>query len=185
MGIQAQLRQISGVAEQYKVLSEEFEHKSTELELIRERLKQTVHHQLAEEVKQLEQDIHTVEEGVKTAKETVKEREKKLKDLEYKVKHAKELRDKELKTADELVKKCKKAADASKSKWSAKEHEEGSLTMELDELKKAIATAEEQLLAVAETVKKWEEDITNQGKEVEDAVKEVNRVKEDLKQQKD
>ena len=182
---QAQLRQISGVAEQYKVLSEEFEHKSTELELIRERLKQTVHHQLAEEVKQLEQDIHTVEEGVKTAKETVKEREKKLKDLEYKVKHAKELRDKELKTADELVKKCKKAADASKSKWSAKEHEEGSLKMELDELKKAIATAEEQLLAVAETVKKWEEDITNQGKEVEDAVKEVNRVKEDLKQQKD
>lgn len=57
--------------------------------------------------------------------------------------------------------------------------------MELDELKKAIATADEQLLAVAETVKKWEEDIANQGKEVEAAVKEVNEAKDDLKQQKD
>ena len=183
--LQNQLREISGVAEQYKALSEEFEHKSTELELIRGRLQQTVHHQLAEEVKQLEEDIQNVEEGVKTAKETVKEREKKLKDLEYKVKHAKELREKELKTADEQVKKCKKAAEASKAKWSANEHEEGSLKMELDELKKAIATADEQLVAVADTVKKWEEDIANQGKEVEAAVKEVNDAKDDLKQQKE
>ena len=183
--IEQQLRQISGVAEQYKTLSEQFENKSTELELIRGRLQQTAHHQLAEEVKQLDQDIQNVREGVEQAKQTVKDRQKKLKDLEYKVKHAKELREKELKAAEEQVKKCKKSAEASKSKWSAKEHEEGSLKLELDELKKSITAAEEQLLAVAETVGKWEQQIEEQKQEVEKAVAEVNSAKEELKQQKD
>jgi len=183
--IEQQLRQISGVAEQYKVLSEQFEHKSTELELIRGRLQQTVHHQLAEEVKQLQDDIQNVKDGVEQAKETVKEKNKKVKDLEYKVKHAKELKDKELKAAEDQVKKCKKAAEASKTKWSAKEHEEGSLKMELEELKKSITSAEEQLVAVAETVANWEKQIEEQKEEVNKANQDVVDAKEDLKQQKD
>ena len=183
--IEQQLRQISGVAEQYKTLSEQFEIKSTELDLIRGRLQQTVHHQLAEEVKQLEADVTNVKEGVEQAKETVKDRNKKLKDLEYKVKHAKELKEKELKAAEEQVKKCKKAAEASKSKWSAKEHEEGSLKLELDELKKSITSAEEQLVAVAETVGNWEKQIDEQKEEVQNAVQDVTDAKNALKEQKD
>ena len=183
--IEEQLRKISHVAEQYKGLSEEKEIKSTELGLIKARLEQTVHHQLAEEVKQLERDVESVREGVEGARSTVKERTQKLKDLDFKVKNAKAIKDKQLKAAEDQVKKCKKAAEESKSSWSAKEHEEGSLRMELDELKKSISNAEEQLKLVAQTMTTWESQISEQKEEVEKAVSEVNDAKEELKKQKD
>merc|ERR1719192_697891 len=183
--IKEQLKKISNVAEQYKALSEQLEIKSTELGLIRGRPEQTVHHQLAEEVKQLERDIEGVKEGVQQARSLVKERTQKVKDLEYKVKNAKAIKDKQLKTAEEQVKKCKKAAEESKARWSAKEQEEGSLRLELDELKKSISNAEEQLSLVAQTITSWESQISEQKVEVENAVKDVNDAKDALKQQKD
>ena len=183
--IEDQLRKIGSVAEQYKALSEQLEIKSTELGLIRGRLEQTVHHQLAEEVKQLERDIEGVKEGVQQAKALVKERTQKVKDLEYKVKNAKAIKDKLMKTAEEQVKKCKKAAEESKARWSAKEQEEGSLRLELDELKKSISNAEEQLKLVAQTVTNWESQISEQKEKVDDALKDVNVAKDALKQQKD
>ena len=43
-----------------------------------------------------------------------------------------------LKAAEVEVKQCKKDVDAAKKQWGAKEAEEAALTMEIDELKKAI-----------------------------------------------
>eukprot|EP00092_Neocalanus_flemingeri_P004304 GFUD01004627.1.p1 GENE.GFUD01004627.1~~GFUD01004627.1.p1 ORF type:complete len:1179 (+),score=495.15 GFUD01004627.1:105-3641(+) len=179
------IRQISGVANQYNTLSQQLELKQTELGLIRGRLQQTVHHQLAEEVKELEAATQAVKDGVEQARETVKEGAKKLKDLEYKVKNAKELREKELKAADEHVKKSKKAAEESKGKWSAKEQEEGSLKLELEELRNSITGAEEQLVAVAKAIELWEQQIIEQQDEVKKATEDVKQAKQEVKQQKD
>merc|ERR1712083_1165853 len=57
-----ELRQISGVAEQFNTLSQQLELKQTELGMIRGRLQQTVHHQLEVEVKEL-QDANQAVEG--------------------------------------------------------------------------------------------------------------------------
>lgn len=183
--INKQLHQISGVAEQYNSLSQQLELKQTELSMIKGRLQQTVHHQLAEEVKELEASTQAVKTGVEQAKVTVAEGTKKLKDLEYKVKNAKELREKELKAAEDQVKKCKKAAEESKSKWSAKEQEEGSIKLELEELKNSISSAEEQLVAVAKAIENWEQQINEQREEVEKATDAVKEAKQELKNQKD
>ena len=96
----------------------------------------------------------------------LEEAQQKVKDLEYKVKNAKAIKDKQLKTAEEQVKKCKKAAEESKARWSAKEQEEGSLRLELDELKKSISNAEEQFSLVAQTITSWESQISEQKVEV-------------------
>jgi len=180
-----QLRQISGVAEQYNTLSQQLDIKKTELGMIQGRLQQTVHHQLAEEVKELEAATQAVKDGVEQARETVKEGGKKLKDLEYKVKHAKELKEKEMKAAEEQVKNCKKAAEESKGKWSAKEQEEGSIKLELEELRTSIAAAEEQLVAVAKAIELWEQQINEQQELVKKATDEVKEAKQEVKQQKD
>lgn len=153
--------------------------------MIQGRLQQTVHHQLAEEVKELEAATQAVKDGVEQARETVKEGGKKLKDLEYKVKHAKELKEKEMKAAEEQVKNCKKAAEESKGKWSAKEQEEGSIKLELEELRTSIAAAEEQLVAVAKAIELWEQQINEQQELVKKATDEVKEAKQEVKQQKD
>lgn len=180
-----QLRRISGVADQYKALSEQLDHKSTELELIRGRLQQTVHHQLAEDCKKLEEDTENIKDGVEQAKQFVKEKNKALKELEYKVKHAKELKEKELKAAEAAVKSCKKAAEASKSKWSVQEKEENSLKMELEDLRKSITTSEEQIEAVKATIDEWEKQINGKKEEEAKAVQEVAEAKQSLQQQKE
>jgi len=180
-----QLRQVSGVAEQYNTLSQKLEIKQTELGMIKQRLQQTVHHQLAERVKELELEAQAVKDGVAQARETVKEGNKKVKELEYKVKNAKEIREKELKTAEEQVKKSKKAAEESKSKWSAKEQEENSLKLELEELKSSISGALDQLLAVADAVAVWDQKISDQQNQVTNAMEEVKEAKQEVKRQKD
>ena len=57
--------------------------------------------------------------------------------------------------------------------------------MELDELKKSISNAEEQLTLVAQTITTWEAQISEQKGEVEKALSDVNDAKEELKKQKE
>merc|ERR1712119_228739 len=78
-----------------------------------------------------------------------------------------------------------KAADESKGKWSAKEQEEGSIKLELEELRNSIASAEEQLVAVAKAIELWEQQINEQQEEVKKATEEVKEAKQEVKQQKD
>jgi len=78
-----------------------------------------------------------------------------------------------------------KAAEASKSKWSAKEQEEGSLKLELEELRKSITTAEEQIEAVKETILNWEKQIEAKKEEEKEAEEDVKEAKASLQQQKD
>jgi len=80
-------------------LALQFQHelKAHELQLVRERLKGTTHHRLAEEVRELEEQCQQLDQEIVEAKETEENCNKKLKEVEYKIKHAKELKEKELK----------------------------------------------------------------------------------------
>ena len=75
-----------------------------ELELIRERLKGTTHHRLGEEVQEIETQCEDLEREIVEAQKTEESCNKKLKEIEYKIKHAKELKEKELKVCVTRVK---------------------------------------------------------------------------------
>ena len=78
------------------------------------RLKQTLHHQLKEEVDKLQEANEQVTQGVENAKAAVKNGNAKIKDLEYNIKNSEELKAKEMKSVYAEVKKCKAAAEKSK-----------------------------------------------------------------------
>ena len=73
------------------------ELKVHELENIRSRLKGTTHNRLAEEVRELEDQCQQLDQEIQEAKETEENCNKRLKEVEYKLKHAKELKEKEMK----------------------------------------------------------------------------------------
>jgi phage shock protein A len=68
-----------------------------ELENIRSRLKGTTHNRLAEEVRELEEQCQQLDQEIQEAKQTEESCSKRLKEVEYKIKHAKELKEKEMK----------------------------------------------------------------------------------------
>jgi len=179
------LRNLSAAAEQWTTLSQQLELKQAELDMTRNRLKQTLHHQLKEEVEKLQQANDEVTKGVDDAKALVKEGNAKIKDLEYKINNAEELKAKEMKTAEAEVKKCKTAAEKSKKNWSGKEQEEQSIKLELDTLSKSIESGQEQLRCVAEAIKEWKKEIETFTSEVDKAVEEVKVAEKIVKEKRD
>ena len=65
--------------------------------LVHERLKNTAHHRLNENVKELRASIEEYKSQIVEAKAVEKERTEKHKDALYRIKHADELKKKELK----------------------------------------------------------------------------------------
>lgn len=183
--IEKNFRKISEVAEQWNNLSQQLELRQHELEMIRNRLKQTLHHQLREEVDRLKEDSNAVTEGVENAKKILKDGAKKVKDLEYKISNAAETKEKEMKAAETEVKKCKVAADKSKKSWSSKEQEEESVKLELETLKASIESGLEQLESVAKAINGWEEEIETAKVEAANAGEDVKVAEAAVKEQKD
>merc|ERR1712008_150338 len=142
--LKQQLQNLERVGQKYNNLKQQYEMKSHELELIRERLKTTRHHQLAQEVEEMQVQNVELEDGLKEAKLLQSQGDNKMKE-------------KELKAAEIEVKQCKKDVDAAKKQWGAKEAEEAALTMEIDELKKAIDEANEQLANVEQSVQNFDQ----------------------------
>lgn len=148
-------------------------------------MKQTLHHQLKEEVERLQEANNEVTAGVENAKTAVKTGNVKIKELEYNINHAEELKAKEMKSAEAEVKKCKAAAEKSKKNWSSKEQDEDSIKLELDTLKKSIESGQEQLDSVAKAVSDWETEIESYKLEVEKAITDVKEAEMVVKDKKD
>jgi len=183
--LKQQLQNLERVGQKYNNLKQQYEMKSHELELIRERLKTTRHHQLAQEVEEMQVQNAELENGLKEAKLLQSQGDNKMKELEYKIKNAKALKEKELKAAEVEVKQCKKDVDAAKKQWGAKEAEEAALTMEIDELKKAIDEANEQLGNVEQSIQNFDQEIQKLGETITEAKNEASKAKDAVKQQKE
>ena len=75
---------------------------SKELALVHERLKNTAHHRLNEDVKDLKASIEECKQQISESKEVEKDRSAKHKEALYKIKNADELKKKELKVSPSL-----------------------------------------------------------------------------------
>ncbi len=180
-----ELRDMKEVAKRYNDLKHQHEIKSHELELIRDRVSTTRHHQLAKDVEEMQEQNTKLEADLKEAKLKQDQGSNKIKELEYKIKNAKALKEKELKAAEVEVKQCKKAVEASKKKWGAKEAEEDALKLEISELKKSITEANEQLESTEESIKTLKENMTELGEALETARKVAREAGDAVKAQKE
>lgn len=102
------LKSLEIIGQKFNNLKHQHDLKNHELELIRDRLKSTRHAGLVAEVQEMEEQNVQLEQALKDAKLLQDQGSNKMKELEYKIKHAKELKEKELKAAEVEVKKCKK-----------------------------------------------------------------------------
>jgi len=156
--LEAEEDKLRNIAEQFNNLKLQHDSKSKELGLVHERLKNTAHHRLNEDVKELRANIEEYKQQIVESKEIEKDRAAKHKDVLYKIKNADEIKKKELKDAEKAVKEAKKAEEAAKQNWSSKEAEEDTVKMEISSLQKSVADAEKQLAATDDAIKEAVED---------------------------
>lgn len=186
--ISKELAGIQAVAQKYNRLKEESDLKETELEQLRSRLQQSTHHQLLQEYQALQQTIEESKAKLQACKETQKKASVRVKELEEKVKDAKNIRDRELKAAEQQISKCKKKADESSKKATAKKQEVEGLNLEIEELEKSIVSYNEQmqrsdalLVTYEEQLAQNEQKAATAKEKVKEASEEVNAQKEKLK----
>ncbi|XP_077545843.1 structural maintenance of chromosomes 2 [Haemaphysalis longicornis] len=183
--VSKELSGILAVAQKYNRLKEEADLKETELEQLRSRLQQSTHHQLLQEYEALQQAIEECKTKLQTCKETQKKASARVKDLEEKVKDAKNIRDRELKSAEQQIAKCKKKADDSAKKATAKKQEVEGLNLEIQELEKCIVGYVEQMRGSEETMAKLQAELEQHEQRVASIKEQVKAASEQVKAQKE
>uniref|UniRef100_A0A1B6GEP0 Structural maintenance of chromosomes protein n=1 Tax=Cuerna arida TaxID=1464854 RepID=A0A1B6GEP0_9HEMI len=183
--VDAQIRSITKDADKYGSLKQRLDIRQAEVEMVRIRLQQTVHHQIQTEVNQLQASLEELTKRVAECKQSEKEYTKKVKDLEAKVKDAKNLREKQLKAAEQEMKRLQKKAEESRNQWKAREQEFETSKLEISELKKSIESGQQEIekcLANIEQLKKEVEELTVESNQVK---AEVKKLQQEVKEQKD
>uniref|UniRef100_A0A8K9UDW7 SMC hinge domain-containing protein n=1 Tax=Oncorhynchus mykiss TaxID=8022 RepID=A0A8K9UDW7_ONCMY len=156
-----QLSGLKGTAERYRLLKQQLDMKTEELDILQVKLHQSSFHKQQEELKMLLKTIEECEETLRSSKEVQKKADEKYKVLENKMQNAEAEREKELKAAQQEVNSAKTKADAFSKKLKERQQEAESLVLELEELKREQTGYEQQILAVDEAMKTIQEQIDN------------------------
>ncbi|KAJ8336163.1 hypothetical protein SKAU_G00395060 [Synaphobranchus kaupii] len=172
-------------ADKYRQLKQQLDMKCEEAELLQVKLQQSSYHKQEEELQTLRKIIEESEETLKTTKEVQKKAEEKYKVLENKMKNAEAEREKELKAAQQNLNAAKKKADAFNKKLKEKQQEADALALELQELTREQAGAQQQVEAVDEAMKALQEKIDSMTAQVSSSKEAVKKAQEELTQQKE
>uniref|UniRef100_A0A674BMK6 Structural maintenance of chromosomes protein n=1 Tax=Salmo trutta TaxID=8032 RepID=A0A674BMK6_SALTR len=178
-----ELAGLKGTAERYRLLKQQLDMKTEELDILQVKLHQSSFHKQQEELKMLQKTIEECEETLHSSNEVQKKAEEKYKVLENKMKNAEAEREKELKAAQQKVNSAKTKADAFSKKLKERQQAE-SLVLELEELKREQAGYEQQILAVDEAMKTIQEQIDNMSTTVAENKESVRKAQEELTRQK-
>ncbi|KAM7309379.1 structural maintenance of chromosomes protein 2-like isoform X2 [Ixodes scapularis] len=122
---------------------------------------------------------------LESCKEVEKRATAKVKDLEEKVKDSKNIRERELKAAEQQIAQCKKRADESSKKFAQKKQEAEGLQLEIEELQKCLTGYNAQLEVSNNTLKDLEQALANHQQKLAGIKEQVSKANEDLKAQKE
>ena len=183
--IDSNIAQIGQCAQKYTSLKQAYDLKHHEVEMFRQRVHQTTHHQIKEEVEVLRATINELTQKMQAAKETEKISSQKAKVLETQLKDAASIREKQLKDAENKLKALRKKSDESRKEWQKREQESETLNLEILELQKAIESGREQLTKAEAKLSELKEKELSSKEELQNAKAEVKEVQEELKKQKD
>ncbi|XP_075212071.1 structural maintenance of chromosomes 2 [Lycorma delicatula] len=182
--VNSEIQSLSRIASNYSDLKQRLELRQHELEMIRERLQQTAHHQYQQEVDSLKQNIIDLKQKIDQCSLKEKENLKKVNELEGKVKNAKAIRDKELKTAEAEMNRIKKKAETSRKQWKEREQECENLNLEVAELQNSITNGQEQIVDASKKLDELKQESSDIAEELSNIKIEIKELQSDIAAQK-
>ncbi|NWT21767.1 SMC2 protein, partial [Cardinalis cardinalis] len=183
--VENELASLKKVAERYQQLKQQWEMKSEEAELLHKKLCQSAYHKQEEELIALKKTIASCEETLNKTEERKKKAEKKYKELENKLKNAEAECLKERKNAEQNLDNAKKKADTSSKKIKDMQQEVKALVLELEELKQEQASYKQQITAVEEAIKSYQNQADALVAEVAKTEESVEKAQKELAKQKE
>jgi structural maintenance of chromosome 2 len=151
------------IAEQYKLLKEKLEHVQMQLHTAEERIRSTAFQKSQDEIDELKAKVQALQQTIEECKATKVQNEAKVKDLSSKLSDSKGHRERELKSAENDLKKSKQKHEQSRSNWKKREQEYETLKMEIEELNKTIADGKEQVIAIEAQIADMQKQIEEKG----------------------
>lgn len=122
---------------------------------------------------------------MEAARATEKENTKRLKDLEFQLKDSANIREKQLKDAENQLKMLTERSAASRNEWKKREQESESLNLEITEIRKTIDTQKDEMAGAEAKLVTLEEKATALKDELNEAKENVQKIQTVVKGQKD
>lgn len=192
---------------EYASLKERFDLHKYEVDMVRQRLQQTTHHKIKEEVNSiydrdffrkyfprflfsspqvelLKANIDNLMERMNAAKISKGDNEKRTKELECQLKDSTNIREKQLKESECLLASLKRKAEKSRAEWQKREQESETLELEIKELKGTIENGKEQLTKAEEKLIELDEIARGFEKELEGINATLEGLRNEIKEQK-
>ncbi|GAB1868004.1 Structural maintenance of chromosomes protein [Camponotus japonicus] len=182
--VETALSNIAQTAEKHATLKQKYDLVIYEMDVIRQRLQQTSYHKIKEEVNSLNATIEELKQRIITAKNLEKDSTKRAKDIEAQLKDAVNIREKQLKEAENQLNILKKKAGQSREEWQKREQESETLELEIKELKKTIESGNEQLLQAEEKNNLFEQKEETLKQELGETKDKVTELQSSVKEQK-
>lgn len=132
----------------------------------------------------LNANIEELKQRIITAKTLEKDSTKRAKDIEAQLKDAVNIREKQLKEAENQLNILKKKAGQSREEWQKREQESETLELEIKELKKTIESGNEQLLQAEEKNNLFEQKEETLKQELKETKDKVTELQSSVKEQK-
>ncbi|XP_011261694.2 structural maintenance of chromosomes protein 2 [Camponotus floridanus] len=182
--VETALSNIASTANKHATLKQKYDLVIYEMDVIRQRLQQTSYHKIKEEVNSLNANIEELKQRIITAKNLEKDSTKRAKDIEAQLKDAVNIREKQLKEAENQLNILKKKAGQSREEWQKREQESETLELEIKELKKTIESGNEQLLQAEEKNNLFEQKEVTLKQELKETKDKVTELQSSVKEQK-
>eukprot|EP00051_Salpingoeca_urceolata_P022933 m.381612 g.381612 ORF g.381612 m.381612 type:complete len:1209 (+) comp20043_c0_seq2:233-3859(+) len=165
-GISAQLSKMKNTAAKYHSAKTSLDLKSHELGLIRERVEQSHHHQVLEELRQLEATLEQSEAALVTSKEKAKQAVQRCKDIEAEKKAFQSQRESRLKAAEKERTSAKAAVSKSKEKMASATQALDETKLEIEALEGEIEVLKKQIEACEANVETLQAEADSMGQDV-------------------
>nr|XP_029731204.1 structural maintenance of chromosomes protein 2-like [Aedes albopictus] len=181
----AEISKLERVAHRYNQLKEQLDMMNYEIKTLQQRLAQTSYQQAQQEIEELKAKVETLKQTMVDARQAQTQANAKVKDISAKIADSKGHRERELKAAEDELKRAKKKSDESRKNWKKHEQSFETLRLEIEELQKGIAAAKEQATKLEETIAELQQKLQAASENSADMNKAVAAVKQKIKEHKD
>uniref|UniRef100_A0A0V0G6N5 Structural maintenance of chromosomes protein n=1 Tax=Triatoma dimidiata TaxID=72491 RepID=A0A0V0G6N5_TRIDM len=183
--INLQIKNLLPIANSYENMKQKIELRQREVKMVQERIQQTSHYQLQQELDILSTTIKDKESKITELQQEIKNKSIKVKELEEKMKNLISVRERELKEAEAELKRIKKISEESRKNWKYRENEFETLNLEIKELEKTVQNGKDELTQIQQGLSQQEQEIKEFKKQLSNAQDEVSKIKVQVKAQKD
>ncbi|KAK0164694.1 hypothetical protein PV328_003287 [Microctonus aethiopoides] len=178
------IMEITKVEEKYTALKNKIDLQNIEVTMIKQRLEQMTYHKVKEEITALQNSIIELEKQMESAKIAEQEGKRRASELEAQLKDSVNIRKKQSKDAENMLKIAQDKAANSRKEWEKYEHGAETLNLEISELRSGIAESEKQILVAEKKLEELEEKKISFENTLTDLSKNVIELRQNVKKEK-